>query len=88
MMELLFVRSMRILKLVALISLTGCSAFNSPFNSPSNTSSNTVQPNQPVDYQTTDDIPHAISQYLNEIKVAGSGQSEEQSAQGKSKRQN
>ena len=81
-------RVMRILMIVAFSSLTGCTTINSPFNNTSNTSSNTVQLDQPVEYQTTDDTPYAISQYLDEIRIAGNSQSGERSAQDKSKRQN
>ena len=87
-MELLIMRLARIFMCVAIAYLTGCSAINSPFNGASNNSNYNNQVNQPVDYQTTDDAPHAISQYLDEIKVAGSGQPEEQVAQEKYKRQN
>jgi hypothetical protein len=72
---------------VVLACLTGCSAFNSPFNTASYESSNTAQVNQSVDYQTTDDSPHAITQYMDDLKVAGGNQSD-QSAPEKYKRQN
>ena len=79
---------LRIIMYAYLVFLTGCSAINSPFNNTSYASNNSVQVNQPADYQTTDDTPYAISQYLDDLIVARSNQSEEQSASEKYKRQN
>jgi len=81
-------RMARIFMCAALAGLTGCSAFNSPFNNAQNTSSYNTQTTQTDDYQTTDDTPHAISQYLDELRIAGNGQVEEQSTHEKYKRQN
>jgi hypothetical protein len=80
--------SVRIVVYVIFACLAGCSAISSPFNNNTSSSSNNSQLSQPDDFQTTDDTPYAIGQYLDEIKVAGRGQAEEQPSQSKGKRQN
>jgi hypothetical protein len=49
--------------------LSGCSSFVSPFNSTSygNDSQTDLA-------DSTDDVPYAIGQYLEQIKIAGNGQ--------------
>ena len=51
---------------LAIASLTGCSSLVNPFNSSAYTNNDT----QTDITDTTDDVPYAIGQYLDQIRVA------------------
>ncbi len=71
--------------LIALASLTGCSNVNSMLTSFNSGSSSEYvgQPNVPDDAPNSDEMPYAIQQYLDQIKVAQNNQSSEQTTLGK-----
>jgi hypothetical protein len=59
--------------------MTGCSSFVSPFNN----SSYTSNADQTDTTDSTDDVPYAIGQYLDQIRIAQDGQQNEPATQQK-----
>jgi hypothetical protein len=74
--------------LIASVGLTGCANINTPFDSFTGNSNSEYagQPNVAVDASGTDDIPYAIQQYLEQIRVAQNNQFDEPTTSEKSDR--
>ncbi len=59
----------------AIAGLTGCSTFVSPLSDTSSSNQGITQ-NQDDDTSNSDSTPYAIDQYLNQIRIAHSTQSD------------